>query len=292
MTSPQDRLKLVAAHLTKQPATSLAGKVAIITGCNSPIGIGAATAKLFAARGVAALYISDYDASNLADLQAAILAESPQTKVHVAEFDAADEEKLQACIDAAVKEYGRLDIFFANAGVASMNLLANADAETFMNTMRVNALSVFLAIKYASEAMQVTSDAKPISGGAIVATASVAGLRSGAGSSDYSASKAAVINLVQTSAYQLTNTGVRVNALCPGLIETGMTKIVFDSARGRGTEGKIGQLNPLRRYGISEEEAQATLFLCSDEASYVNGVALPVDGGLSASLPVVPGKIH
>jgi NAD(P)-dependent dehydrogenase (short-subunit alcohol dehydrogenase family) len=82
-----------------------------------------------------------------------------------------------------------------------------------------------------------------------------------------------------------------VNALCPGLIETGMTAPVFEMARSRGSGGKIGQLNPTARAGVADEIARAALFLASDEASYVNGHAWPVDGGLSASLPVVPGKI-
>lgn len=96
---------------------------------------------------------------------------------------------------------------------------------------------------------------------------------------------------MQTCAYQLTGTGVRCNAVCPGLIETGMTKVTYDAARARGSEGKIGQLNPLRRGGIADEIARAVLFLASDEASYVNGQAWAVDGGLSAGLPFVPGKL-
>lgn len=82
-----------------------------------------------------------------------------------------------------------------------------------------------------------------------------------------------------------------MNALCPGLIETGMTEPVFNMARARGTAGKIGQLNPAGRYGVADEIARAALFLASDEASYVNGQAVAVDGGLSASHPIVPGKI-
>jgi NAD(P)-dependent dehydrogenase (short-subunit alcohol dehydrogenase family) len=82
-----------------------------------------------------------------------------------------------------------------------------------------------------------------------------------------------------------------VNALCPGLIETGMTEPVFNMARARGTAGKIGQLNPAARPGVADEIARAALFLASDEASYVNGQAVAVDGGLSASHPIVPGKI-
>src|SRR5690606_21546751 len=100
-------------------------------------------------------------------------------------------------------------------------------------------------------------------------TASVAGLRSGAGGSPYSASKAGVISLVQTTAQQLAGTGVRINAVCPGLIETGMTRGLFEAARARGSGDKIGQLNPLRRAGTPEEIAHMALFLASDDASYV-----------------------
>ena len=123
--------------------------------------------------------------------------------------------------------------------------------------------------------------------GSIICTASVAALRSGAGGVPYSASKAGVISLVQTAANQLYGTGVRVNAICPGLIETGMTQPIFDQARSRGTEHKIGQLNPLRRAGAPIEIAHMALFLASDDASYVNGQAVAVDGGLSSSHPVV-----
>src|ERR1700709_2463797 len=125
--------------------------------------------------------------------------------------------------------------------------------------------------------------------GSIVCTASVAGLKSGASGHPYGASKAGVINLVQTTAYSLSGTGVRINAICPGLIETGITRPIFDQARQRGTDGKIGQLNPLKRAGQPHELAAMGLFLVSDDASYVNGQAFPVDGGLSAS-PAYAGK--
>ena len=90
---------------------------------------------------------------------------------------------------------------------------------------------------------------------------------------------------MQTTAYSLSGTGVRINAVCPGLIETGMTKPVFDRAKERGTQDKIGQLNPLKRAGQPHELAAMGLFLASDDASYVNGQAIPVDGGLTASMP-------
>ena len=120
--------------------------------------------------------------------------------------------------------------------------------------------------------------------GAIVNTASVAGIRSGAGGNAYSASKAALINFTQTAACDLGKYNVRVNAVCPGLIETGMTKPIFDIAREIGKSDKLGSRCELRRYGRPEEVAAAILFLASDEASYITGQVLPVDGGNTASL--------
>ena len=107
----------------------------------------------------------------------------------------------------------------------------------------------------------------------------------------YSASKAGVISIAQTGANQLAGSGIRVNAICPGLTETGMTQPVFDSARAKGKQDRIGQLNPLRRAAGPQEIAEVALFLASDAASYVNGQAIAVDGGLSSSHPVVPGKM-
>lgn len=139
--------------------------------------------------------------------------------------------------------------------------------------------------------MQVTSAAKPYPSGSIIMTSSVAGLRSNAGSTDYSASKATVVSLAQTCSYQLAGTGIRANAICPGVIETGMTKPMYDMARNKGTEKKIGQLNPLQRGAVADEVARVALFLGSDESSYVNGQAWAVCGGLSAGHPFVPGKL-
>ena len=97
--------------------------------------------------------------------------------------------------------------------------------------------------------------------------------------------------MIQTIAYELYGTGVRINGICPGLIETGMTAPIFDGARRKGSEGRIGQVNPTARYGVPEEIAEMACFLLSDAASYVNGQAIPVDGGLSASHPwVYPQK--
>ncbi|KAG6006144.1 hypothetical protein E4U54_000213 [Claviceps lovelessii] len=268
------------------------GKVVIITGANSALGIGRATAHQFAENGAKAIYICDFDNSNLAAHREDITAAYPHVAVHPWQFDAADQDKVKAVVDDALSRYGRLDVFFANAGITGLNMafteLTDVD---FMDVMRTNTLSVFLAAKYAAPAMMKTSSQKPQSCGSIIGTASVAALRSNAGSTPYSASKAAVVSLAQTLAYQLAGTNIRVNAICPGLVETGMTAAVYESARARGSENKIGQLNPMKRGGRADEIARVALFLGSDESSYVNGQAWVVCGGLSAGHPFVPGKL-
>lgn len=268
------------------------GRVVIVTGTNSPIGIGRASAHQFAQNGARAVYICDYNDSHLETHKRELKSLFPDVDVHTRKFDAADESSVKAVVDEAVKTYGRLDIFFANAGVIGQpKVFTEIAADEFLATLRTNVVSVHLAAKYAAPAMMVTSEHKKYPSGSIIATASVAGLRSNAGSSDYSASKSAVISLAQTLSYQLAGTGIRVNAICPGVIETGMTAVMYEAARSRGTEKKIGQLNPLRRGAHADEVARVALFLGSDEASYVNGQAWAVDGGLSAGHPFVPGKL-
>ena len=236
----------------------LAGKVAIITGAGS--GIGKASAELFRSEGATVIG---------ADLKGADV-----------ECDAGDEAAVKALVDRTVADHGRLDIFFANAGVSGgFDGLFEQDAAAWAEILRINLIGPFLAIKYAAPAMKVSG------GGSIICTASVAGLRAGAGGAAYSASKAGVINLVRVAATQLTGANIRVNAICPGLIETGMTGPIYDRARAKGQGDRIGQLNPLKRGGEPVEIASAALFLASDDASYVNGQSLPVDGGLSASHP-------
>ncbi|CAG7918850.1 unnamed protein product [Penicillium olsonii] len=267
-------------------------KVVIITGANSPNGIGRATAHQYANNGAKAVYICDFASNHLETHKREMKSLYPNVDVHVRSFDAADEKAVIAVIDEALSKYGRLDIFFANAGIVGQpKVFTEVAGDEFLETMRVNALGVFLAAKHAAPAMKVTSASKPYSGGSIIGTASVAGIRSNAGSTDYSASKAAVVSIAQTVSYQLAGTGIRINAICPGLIETGMTQTVFDRARERGTERKVGQLNPLQRGAVADEVARVALFLGSDESSYVNGQAWAVCGGLSAGHPFVPGKL-
>ena len=257
----------------------LAGRVAIITGAAS--GIGRAAAKLFSEAGayVVIADLSDKVNETLAQVTAA------GGKGEAIVGDVASGEVVDQLIAAAEKQ-GGLDVMFANAGVSGgLPGLMELTAEHWNNVLRINTVGVFLAVQAAAKVMV------PRGKGSIICTASVAGIRSGAGGMPYSASKAGVISIVQTGANQLAGSGVRINAVCPGLTETGMTQFVFDRARERGTEGKIGQLNPLRRGAVSEEIAQVALFLASDDASYVNGQAIAVDGGLSSSHPVVPGKM-
>jgi len=235
----------------------LAGKIAIVTGAGS--GIGKATVELFRREGAkvvgADLHGSDF------------------------ECDAGDEEQVEALVAHTLRDHGGLDIMFANAGISGgFASIFEQDADDWAEILRVNLIGPFLAIKYAAPAMKER-------GGSIIATASVAGLRSGAGGPAYSASKAGVINLVKVAATQLVGANIRVNAICPGLIETGMTEFIFERARAKGQADQIGHLNPLKRGGAPTEIANAALFLASDEASYVNGQAIVVDGGLSASHP-------
>ncbi|PFH61848.1 hypothetical protein XA68_16079 [Ophiocordyceps unilateralis] len=218
----------------------LKDKVVIVTGANSPMGIGRAAAFRAAESGARALYLCDRHGGFL-DAQARQLrAAFPSLDVLVRHFDAASEVHVKAVVDDALSRYQRLDVFFANAGVGGDHVpFTQASAEDFMSVLRVNTMSVFIAAKHAAPAMSKTSASKPSPGGSIIATASVAGLRANAGPTAYSASKAAVVSLAQTMSYQLAGTGVRVNAICPGLIQTAMTAPLWDAARAKGTQGKI-----------------------------------------------------
>ena len=253
----------------------LAGRRAIVTGAGS--GIGRASALLFAAEGAAVLAVDRNEAA-VQETRAQALAAGGHCEAMAA--DVGDEAQAAAYVARAVEAFGGLDIVYANAGVSGGTTpLLEATAELWAEVLRVNLIGAFLAIRHAAPHMVAQGH------GAIVCTASVAALRANAAGAAYSASKAGVISLVQTSAAALTGTGVRVNAVCPGLIETGMTQPLFEAARARGSEGRIGQLNPLQRYGVPHEIAATALFLASDAASYVNGQAVAVDGGLSAMLP-------
>jgi len=252
----------------------LEGKSVVITGAGS--GIGRAASLLFSKEGARLIAVDRAD--GVKETVAQVRKAGGTAEAVMA--DAGSEADVKAFIDKAVSAYGRLDAIWANAGISGgLVPLAEQTVEQWQEILRINLIGPFLAIKHSMPHMIKQKS------GAIVCTASVAGLKSGASGHPYAASKAGVISLVQTTAYSLSGTGVRINAVCPGLIETGMTKPIFDNAKQRGTDGKIGQLNPLKRAGQPHELAAMGLFLASDEASYVNGQAIPVDGGLTASMP-------
>ena len=238
----------------------LQGRIAIVTGAAS--GIGKAAAALFRAEG------------------ATVVAADVRPGEDIVIADAGREEDVMRLVNSAATTHGGLDIFFANAGISGgLASIFEQTPQDWQEILRVNLIGPFLAIKHAAPVMKARGK------GSIVCTASVAGLRAGAGGPAYSASKAGVISLVEIAATQLAGANIRVNAICPGLIETGMTKGIYDNARAAGKEDMIGHLNPLKRGGEPDEIARAALFLASDDSSYVNGHALVVDGGLSCSHP-------
>lgn len=257
--------------------TDLAGKTAIVTGAGS--GIGRATALLYAAHGAKVV------ASDVTDAVQETAAMAPDA-ITAHQGDAGDEDAVKALVENTVKTHGGLDVFFANAGISGgFEGIFEQSVEEWEKILRINLIGVFLAVKHGGKAIVDTSAANGNRGGSIIATASVAGLRSGAGGPAYTASKAGVINLVKIAAQQLSGSNVRCNAICPGLIETGMTSFLYEAARRKGKEQMVGNLNPMQRGGEPNEIAEAALYLASDRSSYVNGHALVVDGGLSTSHP-------
>ncbi|GGA49834.1 SDR family NAD(P)-dependent oxidoreductase [Sphingomonas psychrolutea] len=251
------------------------GKSIIVTGAGS--GIGRAAALLFASEGGSVIV------ADLADTvhETAAMIDAAGGTARAIQIDAGFEADVIRAVNVACESYGGLDVMFANAGISGgMANIFDTDVALITEVLRVNLIGPYLAIKHAAPKIAERG------GGAIVLTASVAGIRSGAGSPAYSASKAGVINLAMVSAQQLSGSNVRVNAICPGLTETGMTKPTFDYAREAGKMEKVGRLNPLRRGAQPEELAKVAAFLASDDASYVNGQAIAVDGGLSSSHPV------
>jgi len=259
----------------------LKDKVAIITGAAS--GIGRATAALFAKEG-ARVMLADVGAAGLKEV-ANLINEAGGTAIPK-KTDVSREAEVKALIASALRSYLKVDIVCNIAGVAGdLASLDQQDKKVWKRVYDVNVMGAVFTTKHICLHMQQRKC------GAIVNTASVAGIRSGAGGNAYSASKAALINFTQTAACDLGGYHIRVNAVCPGLIETGMTRSFFDYARKSGKESKLGSRCELRRYGKPEEVAHVILFLASDEASYVTGQALPVDGGNTASLNLPGMKV-
>jgi NAD(P)-dependent dehydrogenase (short-subunit alcohol dehydrogenase family) len=250
----------------------LEGKVVAITGAGS--GIGRAAARLFAQSG-AKVVIGDRDKGGLAETADGITASGGDV-ISLA-FDVRDEDGVVAFVKSAVDTYGRLDGAFNNAGVPMAHKLVedlSLDEWEFVN--RVNATGVFLCMKHEIRAMRLTG------GGAIVNTSSANGSVGQPHSSDYVASKHAVVGLTRSASTEAVLTGVRVNAVLPGVINTPLlvanrdrpeVKAHLDAALARHTVG---------RFGEPEDVAYVVRFLLSDQAAFINGAAIAVDGGFTA----------
>ncbi|MBL1240221.1 MAG: SDR family oxidoreductase [OCS116 cluster bacterium] len=249
------------------------GKIVIITGAGGAIG--RATAIRLAEEG-ASLALVDIDAEGL-KATAELLPED--TTVELYRVDIASEVEVKTCVKHVVETFGQIDVLFNNAGLVCE--ARPIGAQSLDNWKRVMEVNVYGGMMFTDAVAPYMIAAK---GGAIVNTASVAGIRAGAGGNAYSASKAAVINMTKTAACDFGSHGIRVNAICPGLVESNMTKPVFDYARSKGKEDKLGARCELRRFGHASEIASVVAFLASDDASYITGQSLAVDGGNSASL--------
>ena len=246
------------------------GKVALVTGAGG--GIGRATALAFAREG-ARVVASDVDGAG-GDETARLVADAGGGAVHVA-CDVTRPGEVEALVGAAGDAFGRLDCAHNNAGVeGAYARTADCDEEDFDRTCAVNLKGVYLCLK--SEIAHMLS----AGGGAIVNTASVAGVEGAKNLPAYVASKHGVMGLTRTAALEYATRGIRVNAVCPGPIRTRMLEAIMEE-NPRMEPAMIAAV-PMRRLGAPEEIAEAVVWLCSDRASYVTGQGLVVDGGFTA----------
>lgn len=253
----------------------LAGRRALVTGGGS--GIGRATAIRFAAEGARVLAVGRREAP-LRETIDLIVAAGGTAKCHVA--DATDEAAMRGAIDLCVAEWGGLEIFFANAGNTDSAVpFTQQSVAVWEGMYRDNVITAFIACKLAGAWMAEHS------GGSIILNSSTGSLRARGGTEAYCAAKAAVNHLTMSAACAFAGTGVRVNALLPGLTETGLTQPMFDWARATGKEHKLGMLTPMQRPGRVEDMAGTVAWLASDDAAYVDGQLIAVDGGISATHP-------
>jgi len=254
----------VAAERAPQAYRPLENKVAVVTGASR--GIGAAAAQAFAAAG-AAVVLAARSTQDLNDLAELITATA--SRALAVPTDIGDPAAAEQLVQQALRVFGRLDVAFNNAGQGHMPTpLADLPLEEFDAALNVNARGVFLAMKYQIPAMLAGG------GGAIVNMSSTAGLAGAPGMSAYSAGKHAIIGLTQSAALDYGNQGIRVNAIAPGPILTHNLARADDAARAQ-----IGARLALHRLGQPAEVAATAVWLCSDQASFITGATIPIDGG-------------
>jgi NAD(P)-dependent dehydrogenase (short-subunit alcohol dehydrogenase family) len=253
----------------------LDGRVAVVTGAAGVIGT--ATIHLLAERGAKIVAVD----RRRADLAAAVKTLPASAEVQAVEADVTEEDGVKEYVRAAVEKFGTIDAFYNNAGVeGEVKAIQDYPLEAFRKVLDVNVVGVFLGMKYVLPVMLKQNK------GSIVNTASIAGLVGSPHIAVYSASKHAVIGLTKSAAWECTGTGVRINCVCPGLIDSRMLSAIFQGRSGGNAPPPLEKLVeriPLRRLGLASEVASIVAFLASDEASYVTGSAYTVDGGRTAA---------